>query len=219
MIAEQTTFVFDLDDTLYSERDFFLSGMESVARTIRRTIGVDTNHLIKELFNDGESDILEALCSHLSLPLSFKESLIWEYRLHCPNISLDPAVRIIINELKKNSAGVAILTDGRIITQRNKLNALGLLELPAYISEEYGVMKPDPTRFLEVVRDFKSQSYVYVGDNPRKDFVAPNALGWFTVGIRDNGRNIHSQDLTGLDDSYFPNVWLNSLLEIRGLIS
>jgi len=219
MKAKQTTFVFDLDDTLYSERDFFLSGMESVARTVNRTIGVDANHLIKRLLNDGVSDIFEALCTQLSLPHSVKESLLWEYRLHFPNISLDPSVSVLINELMKNSVGVAILTDGRSITQRNKLNALGLFELPAYISEEYGVMKPDPTLFLAIVRDFESQSYVYVGDNPKKDFVTPNALGWFTVGILDNGRNIHSQDLSGLDESYYPDVWLNSLLEIRGLIS
>ena len=36
--------------------------------------------------------------------------------------------------------------------------------------------------------------FVYVGDNPAKDFRWPNALGWLTVQLDDpDGVNIHSQ--------------------------
>ena len=35
--------------------------------------------------------------------------------------------------------------------------------------------------------------FVYVGDNPAKDFVAPNAMGWTTIMIRRPGaRLIHA---------------------------
>jgi putative hydrolase of the HAD superfamily len=33
--------------------------------------------------------------------------------------------------------------------------------------------------------------FLYVGDNPDKDFLAPNRLGWTTVMVRDE-RNLHS---------------------------
>lgn len=29
----------------------------------------------------------------------------------------------------------------------------------------------------------------------KKDFVAPNRLGWRTVCLKDDGRNIHSQNI------------------------
>lgn len=37
------------------------------------------------------------------------------------------------------------------------------------------------------------QSFIYVGDNVKKDFITPNALGWKTICIKDDGRNIHSK--------------------------
>ena len=59
--------------------------------------------------------------------------------------------------------------------------------------------------------------YVYVGDNPRKDFLAPNSLGWFTVGIRSSGRNIHPQELDGAPEGQMPDLWIdhfNDLLSV-----
>ena len=33
----------------------------------------------------------------------------------------------------------------------------------------------------------RPDGFVYVADNPRKDFIAPRALGWRTVRIRRRG--------------------------------
>ncbi len=64
------------------------------------------------------------------------------------------------------------------------------------------------------MRDMPAAEYVYVGDNPKKDFIAPNSLGWLTIGLRDDGRNIHKQDLSNLDPEQLPSLWIESLEEL-----
>ena len=59
---------------------------------------------------------------------------------------------------------------------------------------------------------------MYIGDNPKKDFVAPNQLNWVTVGLRDDGRNIHPQHQDGLLDDYLPMHWINCITELEGVL-
>ena len=37
-------------------------------------------------------------------------------------------------------------------------------------------------------------TYCYIGDNPTKDFIAPNILGWTSYCLLNKGWNIHPQD-------------------------
>ena len=69
--------------------------------------------------------------------------MLWVYRLHKPKIKLNSDVRKLIDTLKKNNATLVILTDGRSVTQRLKINALNLQSLPLFISEEYCSLKPN----------------------------------------------------------------------------
>ena len=56
--------------------------------------------------------------------------------------------------------------------------------------------------------------FTYVGDNPRKDFISPNALGWLTVCLKDDGRNIHKQDFTSITAQALPKKTIESLKEL-----
>jgi putative hydrolase of the HAD superfamily len=42
-------------------------------------------------------------------------------------------------------------------------------------------------------RNPDEKRFVYIGDNPKKDFYWANRLGWTTIMLLDNGRNIHHQ--------------------------
>ncbi len=210
-----TVFVFDLDDTLYKEADYHRSGVLAVGRKIDLLYKIDISSRISEWIDGTAKDLWGAICKELNLPETVKQSLIWEYRLHQPEITLDPATRRMIDWLARRSSGLAILTDGRAITQRLKLSALGLENLPAYISEEHGSEKPSPERFQAIQRLHPAQQHVYIGDNPAKDFLAPNQLGWISIGLRGDERNIHSQEFLDLDTRYFPKIWINSLAELH----
>ena len=216
---QQTVFVFDLDDTLYKEADYHASGVKAVAHKVKQVYSYDAESYLHALIASGETDLWGSLCRYFELPHTVKESLIWEYRLHRPDISLAASNRELLDGLEKNSAGVAILTDGRSVTQRLKINALGLSHLPAFISDEHGEMKPDPLRFQCIESQFPDKNYIYIGDNPAKDFLAPNNLGWKTFCLKDDGRNIHSQDISSLQDAYLPDYWLSEITELTEFVS
>lgn len=216
--TENTVFVFDLDDTLYQEADYHASGVNSVAEKLGILFEHDFQALLKSLVTEGEKDLWGSICKVLKLPSSVKESLLWEYRLHLPQISLKPAVKLLLELLISRSVSVAILTDGRALTQRLKLAALGLDDLPVYISEEFGSPKPHPARFEIIANQHPGRNFVYIGDNPIKDFVTPNLMGWSTFGIMGSGRNIHSQDVSGLDLDFHPNYWLEQLEDLQNFL-
>ena len=189
--ARELVVVFDLDDTLYAERDYRRSGARAVARTIRRLFGPDVEPALVACAEDRDSDLLGEACRLAGLPDRVKETLLWVYRLHEPELALDPSTRSTLDALRGLGAHLAVLTDGRAVTQRLKLAALGLQDLPAYVSEEWGSEKPDALRFLRVMSDHPGRRCAYVGDNPDKDFVAPRALGWSTFQLRHRPHFVH----------------------------
>ena len=216
--TENTVFVFDLDDTLFQEADYHASGVNAVGVKLDMIFKHDAQSLLKSLVAEGEKDLWGSVCERLKLPSSVKESLLWEYRLHLPQITLKPGVKLLLEMLKSRSLNVSILTDGRAVTQRLKLAALGLGDLPVYISEDFGAPKPHPERFQLIENQYPGSNFIYIGDNPKKDFVTPNAMGWTTFGVIGNSRNIHSQDLNGLDLNFHPNYWLDQLEDLQSLL-
>ena len=54
-------------------------------------------------------------------------------------------------------------------------------------------------------------------NNFNKDFVAPNKLGWSTIGLLDDGRNIHKQN-HNLSSEYLPKYFVKSLDDIIKII-
>jgi putative hydrolase of the HAD superfamily len=213
--TSDTFFVFDLDDTLYKEVDYYHSGVDAVIKKIQFTYGLDVRSYVKNKVSSNSKDLWGNLCCDWDLPDTVKESLVWEYRLHIPDIRLKESVKRLLYFLEKNSAGVAILTDGRSVTQRLKLKSLGVSHLPCFISDEYGEIKPDLMRFELIEKQFTARDYIYLGDNLKKDFLAPNKLGWKTFCLKDDGRNIHTQKLILDGDDYLPRYWLTKLEELK----
>ncbi|MEJ6788899.1 HAD family hydrolase [Brevundimonas sp. BR2-1] len=211
-----TVVVLDLDDTLYPEEAYVRSGILAACALAGDLYGVDHGADLLSLRDAGQRDWLTALCSLLPAGIDTRDALLWAYRLHRPDIALATGVRETVAALETHARSVAILTDGRSITQRLKLGALGLDHLPVYISDEYGgAFKPDQTRFRAVMADFPADQYVYVADNPAKDFAAPNALGWSTIGVRGNEPGVHSQGAgTAPDDN--PDCWIAGVADLLG---
>jgi len=216
MSLSETVVVFDLDDTLYKEVDYKRSGVLSVCAEINTLYRQDLTTELLATMDEG-GDIWQVACDKLKLPASAKESLLWIYRMHSPSIEMSETTRVVINNIATKAQHIAILTDGRSITQRKKIKTLGLTQFPVYISEEWSSNKPDSKRFKSVMQDFPSDQYCYIGDNATKDFFAPNQLGWLTIGLRDDGRNIHKVDINTLPGEYQPKQWIDNLAELEKL--
>tara|TARA_A100001015_G_scaffold284122_1_gene350180 strand:- start:5791 stop:6450 length:660 start_codon:yes stop_codon:yes gene_type:complete len=208
--------VFDLDDTLYLEKDYQASGYRSVINLLCSLYPVKKQELEKIVDKGG--DVLEGFVNEIGHP-SIKEALLWHYRIHLPNISLSNDVKILLNSLKSKGIPIVILTDGRSITQRQKLLALGLDKYLFYISDEYdGLTKPNVTRFKMIEKMIPSCKYIYVGDNIDKDFLAPNELGWLSIGLKPKPNFIHYYNENDSSKTKQPEVWIEKLIELESFL-
>jgi putative hydrolase of the HAD superfamily len=185
--------VFDLDDTLYLERDFVRSGFAAVDAWLAQHHDIgDFQAHAWELFLAGRrGDVFGRVLPMVGLvprpPLIRR--LVEVYREHSPQIRLEPAAAGLLAALR-GRCRLALLTDGYHDTQRRKITALALEAWcdPVVCTDQWGRAdwKPSPRGFLHIQRAFETapERCIYVGDNPAKDFRAPKALGWRTLRVR-----------------------------------
>jgi putative hydrolase of the HAD superfamily len=122
-----------------------------------------------------------------------------------------------MESIKEQGGKIGIITDGRSLTQRNKIEALGIGKYidGLVISEDIGSEKPDPRNFEALSEQIPASTYFYIADNIRKDFHTPNLMGWTTIGLIDNGLNIHSDGFRFMKQGYLPHGFVQDLNEIR----
>lgn len=195
-MSRSRIWVFDVDDTLYLERDYVRSGFEAVGLYLNETRSITGfASLCWELFKKGNrfNTFNKALTALDIEPTpQLVEELVHSYRHHVPAISLDSSTHQILTELKTNQE-VAILTGGHPASQKRKVEELKLDALTNVIvyAGKYGSNwdKPHPWSWNEVERltNTHSKDLVYIGDNPKKDFSAPLELNWSAVRVRLEG--------------------------------
>lgn len=198
MIAPSIHVVFDLDDTLYPEIDYARSALAFAGDLVEAAFAVDdAASFLRQAFENGERDAIGALWKARGLPEAANIDVIAAMRGHRPAIDLPRASAETLTALSQRGVKWSILTDGRSLTQRRKIEALGLKAASGiYISEERGVGKPALKAYTQIVDDHPDAcGFCYIADNPAKDFVTPNALDWKTIMLRDRGQNIHPQDI------------------------
>lgn len=216
MINNNSHIVFDLDDTLYKEIDFVRSAYSNINRYINFTYNLDFSNNIKMCVEDG-INFFDFINSKLPKNKSLSIDKYLElYRFHYPDISLSDDTTIFLEKIFRHNIDFSIITDGRSISQRNKIKALGLHDLAKniIISEETGFEKPHLHNFQLLERILPDKKLIYIADNTSKDFLAPNFLNWDTICLIDNGQNIHTQDFN-LDIDFLPKIKVKFLSEIN----
>ncbi len=198
-----TTVVFDLDDTLYDEIDYCRSGFWAVAGFLaeqpKRPPAERIFDCLWEQFTAGNRKTTFN-CALEKIGIGYDEQLIAElvktYRSHTPDITLPDDSRELIEKLH-GLYKLALLTDGFLPAQQLKVQALGIekhFDCIVY-TEQLGreFWKPSPVGFEKIMQELNAgpQQIVYIADNPQKDFIAPNKLGFMTVQINRPGR-IHT---------------------------
>lgn len=214
--------IFDLDDTLYNEMDFVLSGFAEVCNYLSLKHKIDFyvlfNETISILNKQGRGKIFDTLCKIHEI----KEDipiLIKIYRNCEPNIKLyDDALDIL--EKLKGKYKLGLITDGKSNVQRNKIKALDIEKYfhKIIVTDDYGqdYWKPSTKAFELVLSNFgvKSEESVYVADNPNKDFIPCKRLGIHSIRIiREQGEHIN----TILEKEYEADFKISSLNELETL--
>lgn len=179
--------VFDLDDTLYEEHAYVVSGYEAVSAAVRARYDTDCSAILSSRSADRSYEgAFQDIIAHFGLPDDAAGFMMKTYRDHLPTLEIEPFVLGGLEALKRQDGVVGCITDGRSFGQRAKIDALGLAAIldPVLISGETGHAKPELFNFEEMMRRVDARDFWYVADNVAKDFVAPNRLGWTTVGVR-----------------------------------
>lgn len=179
--------IFDLDDTLYSEKQYVRSGYRAVAKLLGDEALADR---LWTYFENGKPAIDELL-NELGCAEK-KAECLGVYREHIPEITLYSGVSELIQKLKSKGSKVGIITDGRVSGQKKKIQALGLDKLidDIVITDELGgtqFRKPCDIAFriMQCRWGLPFAQMVYVGDNAEKDFQAPKQLGMRSVFFRN----------------------------------
>lgn len=186
--------VFDLDDTLYLERDYVRSGFTAVGDHLLEHYRVeDAGSLLWRNFEVGvRGNAFNVAAQQLGFSESLIPQLVEVYRHHRPQIQLlgDAVTALTAAQAR---AHTALVTDGYALGQRRKIEALGVdkyLETMV-VTNEHGSGWPKPGvkafQHLQEHFDVPAEQCVYVADNPKKDFRAPLTLGWHTARIRRAG--------------------------------
>lgn len=174
--------IFDLDDTLYSEREYVGGGFRAVSSHLENVPNAYSK--LWAAFENGEQAIDWVLHGEGIYSDELKEQCLHVYRNHRPELQLYDGVRELLINLKGAGIKTGIITDGRPRGQDAKIASLGLNELidEVIITDNLGGVryrKPDCTAF-EIMRDrlgVPCENMVYVGDNWRKDYFAAHSLG------------------------------------------
>lgn len=188
--------VFDMDDTLYDEMTFVRSGFKAVAQYMKATFGVSEEAcyqlMLAELEATGRGRIFNRVLEEYGkLTKLHLQKCISTYRLHTPKIQLNADTLRCFERFKDHA--LYVVTDGHKLVQDQKVKALGLYDLvkKVFITYRYGLKhsKPSPYCFQKIaaLEKVNPSDIVYIGDNPKKDFVGIKPLGFKTIRIRTGG--------------------------------
>ena len=185
-MADATAVVFDLDDTLYPELRFSLSGYAAVATTVGAETdmpaGVLYRFLVRRYRTHGREGLLQALCVAFALPRHEVPRLVEIIRTHQPRLRLPRLSRDVLGVLRARGHRLGVLTNGLPSTQRGKVRALAiedLVDVVVYAAEHAPEGKPAPVCFATVLSRLgvSARRAAFVGDHPEKDIAGAAAAG------------------------------------------
>lgn len=193
--------IFDLDDTLYSEKQYVRSGYKAVAKLLGNE---SFSEKLWTYFETGKLAIDEVL-NEIGC-MEKKEECLEVYQEQIPEIALYDGVADLILRLKNKGIKVGIITDGRVSGQRKKIEALGLDTLvdDIIITDELGGLqfrKPCDIAFriMQLRWGTPFEQIVYIGDNAAKDFLAPKQLGIRTLYFKNEDGLYFDSEIDGFE--------------------
>ncbi len=216
--------IFDLDDTLFDEMSYVKGGFHAVADFCQKSYGWSASSsyslMLEHLLHHGRGHVFDELLKYNN---SFTKSkvltLLRVYRNHVPRIALDKNI-IKLLEILSSIVPLYVVTDGNKTVQQKKITALGIQKYfkSCLITHRYGVKHSKPSLYcFEKIRRLENRSWhelIYIGDNPRKDFINLNSVGAHTIRVL-TGCHASVVALPGFDAFYT----IESLNELPNLLS
>ncbi len=216
--------IFDLDDTLYLERDFVMSGYRAVAEHIAGSGICDIDSAFRcmtESFSTrGRQNVFPALIDKFPGISATLPELVEVYRQHSPVIFLFPGYLGLLKEFTSQYR-LGVITDGLPAVQARKVRALGLNGIMNKViyTWTYGAdkEKPHPLSFSMMLESLRArpESALFVGDNPEKDCKGAHKAGIKCVQVL---HPMISGFMPGSATQDKPDFTINSLLQLPQIL-
>jgi putative hydrolase of the HAD superfamily len=216
--------LFDLDDTLYPEKDFVSSGFRAVARHIEEhyycAFDLAFSTMMAAFEAQGREGVFPALLVRFPNTSVSLDELVNVYRQHTPAISLFPGYLELLKELSVHYR-LGVITDGLPAVQKRKVRSLGIGGIMNKIlyTWEYGSdkQKPHPLSFSLMLESLRVEpdSALFIGDNPDKDCRGAHGAGIKFAEVR------HAESKRTASDSELgetPEYILDSLLKLPRIL-
>ena len=183
--------VFDLDEVLYDEKTYVISGFRTVSEFLEKDEAIPKKiifeYLKRRLKNCRERIFNDLLDNFRIYSQKNLKKCISVYRTHTPKIKLYSDAKDCLKRLKNYP--LYIVTDGNKIVQKNKIKALNLENhiKKTILTSNYGLRNSKPSTFcFQKICDMEKTSptnLVYIGDDPHKDFVGLKREGFKTIRL------------------------------------
>ena len=215
--------IFDLDDTLYPEADYVLSGFQAVADWAEIHLAIPAGQGFRQLFSLFEEGVRgdtfdRWLASSGAAAAGRIPQMVQVYREHQPRLAPFPEVPDLLPSLRRHYR-LGLLSDGYAAAQRRKLAALDIAHHFDVIvfTDEWGreCWKPSPRGYQAALQQLTVAAHdaAYVGDNPLKDFAGARQIGMHTIWVRRPGGEYSHLEPPG--DSYGADVVITSLEQLE----
>ncbi|MEH7214271.1 HAD-IA family hydrolase [Priestia megaterium] len=205
--------IFDLDDTLISERKYIESGYKHIA-SLLNTQGIgkqdDIYNMLSNLFEESPVNVFNRFFESLNLSYTASDirNLVNEYRNHFPIINFFDDVIPCLNELKKREFKLGIITDGYAISQKTKLRSLAAstyfneIVITDELGREYWKPHQKPFEIMREKLQVEYEEMIYIGDNPEKDFYISTIYPIKTIRIDRQGVYKDREYMEGVREHY-----------------
>lgn len=215
--------IFDLDDTLYNEKDFVYGSFKEVALYLGNKYKIDNekiyNRMLDILKTEGRGKIFNRICDEYEFDEDIPK-LVEVYRRSNPNLKLyEDAESFLKQNMGKYKFG--LITDGLYYVQWNKIKLLNIQQYfdEIIVTDDHGkdFWKPSKGPYMKMsqILNIPFPEMVYIGDNPNKDFYAAKQLGMLTIRIiREEGDHMR----VFLDEEYEADYRVESLNEVEKIL-
>jgi putative hydrolase of the HAD superfamily len=178
---------FDLDDTLYPYAEYARAGFLAAADRLAELTGTRLHdELLALYFEEGATeDTFDVLLERHGLDATLTPALVEAYHASTGPLVTYPETRGVLSELG-TSHRLGLITDGRGGDSKlDRLDLRGYFDA-VLVNYPLGLTKHEPEPFEHVLDTLgvAPEHAVYVGDDPRVDFLVPNRLGMRTVRVR-----------------------------------
>jgi HAD superfamily hydrolase (TIGR01662 family) len=180
-------YLFDLDNTLYDERDYLFPAYHEIGNLAEtaenRNQREIAGYLIETFQREGRTNLFDKMISAFDLKTISLDDCLRVMRNLKPGgtIKLFPGVITLLKELFEKNKIVAVVTNGNVEQQKNKVRLIDWLGLDKGIefiyANEHG-KKPSPASIQYFLNAFSisPSEAVYVGDS-EEDSGAARAAG------------------------------------------